>query len=126
MELVIVALVTACAAAGCESSKFPEQLVPKGATLQSVRKQDEHCWAHQIATLDPRGADVAAWAAALDLPCISKAAPCTEWSTSGRPAPGEWKVKTVQPLNGVDTVTARLEAGRLVVDWGDYLCAGPN
>lgn len=106
------------------SPAFPPPLVPAGATLTSTRTADEHCYAHTIATFSHVSPDVVAeWARSLELPCDGPS-PCTAWSTNARSDPF-WSTTFREP-QGLDTVDARLDGGVLTVDWGDYLCSGPN
>lgn len=133
LPLLVVAGVLASAGAlawlarrapSAPSPAFPPPLVPSGATLVSTRTADEHCYAHTVATLSPVSPElVAEWARALALPCAG-ASPCTAWSTRGRRDPF-WSTTFREP-QGLDTVDAALDGGVLTVDWGDYLCSGPN
>ena len=133
LPLVMVAGVLASAGAllwlarrapSASSPAFPPPLIPRGATLLSTRTAGEPCYAHTVATLSLVSPEVAAeWARALELPCAG-ASPCTEWSTKGRREPF-WSTAFREP-QGLDTVDAVLDGGVLTVDWGDYLCSGPN
>lgn len=104
---------------------FPPPLLPAGTTLGSLKTAEAHCYAHTIATLNGATQVTAdAWARGLELPCTTDAKPCTAWSTEQRKDPF-WKGAFREP-QGLDSVDARLEGTTLVVDWGDYLCSGPN
>jgi hypothetical protein len=104
---------------------FPALLVPPGATVERVEKRKpDDCYAHQIAMLATNGADVAAWARQLDLPCETIS--CTSWSSDARATPPFWKKTADARVNGLDKVRAAVDGTKLTVDWGDYLCAGPN
>ncbi|MBL8920132.1 MAG: hypothetical protein JNJ54_14800 [Myxococcaceae bacterium] len=107
---------------------FPRLLIPGGAAfLSKDAGESEHCYAHTVARVGPVSSDAAAsWAKRLDLPCdadVDGGAPCPAWSTAHR-KDRSWGHEQDEP-DGLDTVQARLDGTTLVVDWGDYLCAGP-
>lgn len=107
---------------------FPRPLIPAGAAfLSKQRGESDQCYAHVVARVGPVSREVASqWASALDLPCAGDpdaGAGCARWSTDRREDPF-WGRGAGEP-DGLDTVQARLEGTTLIVDWGDYLCAGP-
>jgi len=104
---------------------FPPPLVPPGTTRTALRSGDEHCYAHRVATF--AGAMRPAtetWARSLDLPCADDTTPCAHWSTERRTSPF-WNDRFPEP-QGLDTVDVTFDGGTVTVDWGDYLCSGPN
>ena len=105
---------------------FPPELLPVSASAVTVADgAQDLCYFHRIATVRDAGTRAfASWAGALDLPCVVDAGECTRWSTDARTDPF-WKTD-LGDVEGLDTVTATLSAGVLTIDWGDYLCSGPN
>jgi hypothetical protein len=134
LPLVLVAALLLCMAGLVLLSRshprdrpdFPPELLPVGASSVTIADgAHDLCYLHKLATVPDAGTrDFSTWAAALDLPCIADAGECTAWSTDARTSPF-WK-RDLGDVEGLDTVTATFAGGVLTIDWGDYLCSGPN